>query len=93
MSLTDRQLACLRHAADGTPLRETAKHLNVSESTAKDDMLDARRQLGARNTTHAVVIAIDRGLIGHDTMRQQVALVQLAERMGCWIALVPGRSA
>jgi DNA-binding CsgD family transcriptional regulator len=93
MSLTPRQLDCLRLAADGLRHDDIAGRLHISPRVVRKDLSAAIHELHARSTTHAVAIAYRRGILGDSTTRQQVALVQLAERMGCWIALVPGRSA
>lgn len=93
MSLTDRQLACLRHAADGKSVEDIAAALHIGLSAAKKELRTTRAKLEARTTPHAVAIAYSTGILGDPTTRQQVALVRLAESMGCWIALVPGRSA
>ena len=93
MSLTPRQLACLRHAADGHTRDTTARALNIDTRTVNRAIHDAIQQLSAHNLVHAVGIAYRTGLLQVTPVNdRQVALVRLAERMGCWIALVPGRS-
>jgi len=48
--------------------------------------------MSVRNITHAVGIAYRTGLLGVEPVDDgQVAIVRKAARMGCWIALVPGR--
>lgn len=94
MNLTQRQLACLRHAADGHTQDAIARRLDVNVRTIKRDMHDALDQLGARDITHAVGIAYRSGLLEVQPVDEElVAVVRLAERMGYWIALVPRRAA
>lgn len=94
MSLTERQLACLRHAADGHTQEAIARRLHVTARTIKRDMHDALQQLGARDITHAVGIAYRSGLLEVQPVADElVAVVRLAERMGYWIALVPRSAA
>ncbi len=89
MTLTPRQLDCLRLAADGHTYAEIGRQMYLSHYAVRTNLSRAASQLGATNTTHAVSIAYRRGLLGDTEDRQQVAIVRLAESMGCWIALVP----
>lgn len=61
--LTQPELAALKLTARGYSTRETAGALRKSPETVKAQLGLARLKLGARNTTHAVVIALDAGLI------------------------------
>lgn len=56
MSLTERQLACLRLAAE----------LHITRATVKTHMTRLRETLAARNNVHAVHIAHQRGLLTPD---------------------------
>jgi DNA-binding CsgD family transcriptional regulator len=87
VSLTDRQLACLRHAADGKSVEHTAIALNVSESTAKKEFRAIRRKLRARTTAQAVAIGYRTGLLSGGT-GDEIAMLRLAHGMGYRIALV-----
>lgn len=60
---TGAELAVLQLAANGHTYQSIAHQLNVSVDTAKRRGHNALRKLGARTTTHAVAIAISRGLI------------------------------
>lgn len=85
MILTDRQLVCLRMASEGFTAAETAKKLYLAERTVKGNLYKARDLLGARNTTHAVVIAIANGLIGTKTtpaISTRLALIQISRALG-----------
>lgn len=53
----------LRLAADGCSLVEIAHRTNWSRRTVVDDLAELREQLGARNTRHAVRLAVRRGII------------------------------
>lgn len=60
--LTPRQLRILRHVAEGRTNREIGRLLGgVSEDAVKSDLQLARRTIGARDRTHAVVLAHQHG--------------------------------
>lgn len=61
--LTDRELACLRLAAEGHTAAEMAALTGVGERTVNFHMANAIAKLGAANKTHAVVLAMRLGLI------------------------------
>lgn len=60
---TPAEIDVLTAAADGYSVPETALLLSKGETTVKNQLMRARLKLGARNTTHAVAIAMRRGLI------------------------------
>lgn len=62
-TLTIRQREVLQARADGHYNKTIAKDLWLDEETIKHHLEEARRRLGARNTTHAVAIAWRQGLI------------------------------
>ena len=61
--LTKREKECLYWASEGTTGYDTAEILDISERTVIFHMQNAISKLNAKNRTHAVVIAISRGLI------------------------------
>ena len=61
--LTPAQLEVLREAAAGRTMSEIAAAQGRSPSTVKDHLDRARVRLRARNVTHAVAIALRRGVI------------------------------
>lgn len=61
--LTPHEVRCLRLAADGLTTRETSSALGKGEETVKSQLAKARLKLNARNTTHAVVLALCADLI------------------------------
>lgn len=61
LPLSPRQIACLRAAALGCSEREIAAQLGLATATVRNHLLRARRRLGARNTTDAVVRAMAAG--------------------------------
>ncbi|NJO81616.1 MAG: response regulator transcription factor [Blastochloris sp.] len=63
LRMTDRESTILQLVATGTPNREIGQSLGLSERTIKDDLTAIFAKLGARDRTHAVVIAMQRGLI------------------------------
>jgi DNA-binding NarL/FixJ family response regulator len=61
--LKDRQIKILTAAASGMLNWESAELLNLPEATVRAELNDTIRLLGARNVTHAVALAISRGII------------------------------
>jgi len=61
--LAPREIAVLAAAADGHSTRQTAIHLGLSKETVEGCLRDAVRRLGCLNETHAVAVAVRRGMI------------------------------
>lgn len=61
--LPDSQLEALRLAANGYSSQQIAHRLDTTESAIHQRLSAAAVLLGARSRTHAVAIAITRGLI------------------------------
>lgn len=61
--VTAREKQILQLIADGHTTLSAARELGIGTETAKDYAHRVRAKLGARNTTHAVVIAMSRGVI------------------------------
>jgi two-component system, NarL family, response regulator len=61
--LTDREIEVLRHVASGNANKMVADHLSISEETVKAHMRSILSKLGANDRTHAVTIALKRGII------------------------------
>jgi DNA-binding NarL/FixJ family response regulator len=62
-SLTERELTVLRQVAAGNSNRRVAVQLSISEETVKAHMKNILGKLGANDRTHAVTIALKRGII------------------------------
>jgi len=62
-ALTVRELEVLREVAAGNANKRVAQLLNVSEETIKAHMKSILSKLGANDRTHAVTIAVKRGII------------------------------
>ncbi len=62
-ALTPRELEVLKHVAAGRSNRRIAIELAVSEDTVKAHMKNIMSKLGADDRTHAVTIALKRGII------------------------------
>jgi DNA-binding NarL/FixJ family response regulator len=62
-NLTPRELSVLRLASKGQSNRAIADALNIAEDTVKSRMRLIMNKLGARDRTHAVTIAIQRGFL------------------------------
>ena len=62
-ALSARQLAILRLMAQGDGVDTIAEELRFSASTIKKEIIAVTRQLGARNRTQAVAIAIRSGAV------------------------------
>jgi DNA-binding NarL/FixJ family response regulator len=61
--LTEREIAVLKLAALGNSNKETAVRLSITEQTVKGHMASVLRKLSAKDRTHAVTIALTRGII------------------------------
>jgi two-component system NarL family response regulator len=61
--LSPRELQILRELARGNANREIAETLNVSEGTVKAHMKSIISKLGAKDRTHAVLLALKRGIL------------------------------
>lgn len=62
-SLSGRELEVLQCVAAGNANKGVAAELGISEETVKAHMKNILAKLGARDRTHAVTIAIKRGII------------------------------
>ncbi len=70
--LTPRQLECLRWVAAGESAGEIGRILNLSEHTVNEHLQAARRRLGVRTTTQAVMEASARNLLRLDLQYPQI---------------------
>lgn len=61
--LTDREVDVLQRVASGLSNREVAQTLSLTEDAIKARLKGIMAKLGARDRTHAVTIALQRGLI------------------------------
>lgn len=64
--LTLRQTQCLRLAAAGCEQAEIGRRLGLATPTVRIHLGYARDALGARNTTHAVALAMHHGIVTPD---------------------------
>ncbi|QFG23933.1 response regulator transcription factor [Actinomadura sp. WMMB 499] len=62
-TLTAREAEVLRAVADGLSNAEIGRRLVIAEATVKTHLLRAFAKLDARDRTHAVVVAMERGLL------------------------------
>jgi DNA-binding CsgD family transcriptional regulator len=63
LGLSPHERLVLQYAADGHTVDKTAAQLHFSRQTIMTATQNARRKLGASNTTHAVAIALREGAI------------------------------
>jgi two-component system, NarL family, response regulator len=63
VSLRNDELACLRLLAAGKTLPQIAAVLGWSERHVRDQMRRIQKTLGATNRTHALVTALQRGIV------------------------------
>ncbi len=68
INLTDREKQCLRLAASGMMVKQTANALEIKKVTVNAHLRNARKKLGARNTTQAVSMALILNLLAADHM-------------------------
>src|SRR5262245_17619523 len=64
VALTYREVDVLRLIAQGNSNKEIAEHLSMSQDTVKSHVKNILTKLGANDRTHAVTIALKRGIIG-----------------------------
>ena len=62
-ALTEREIEVLREVAAGNANKMVAQRLTISEETVKAHMKSILSKLGANDRTHAVTIALKRGII------------------------------
>jgi DNA-binding NarL/FixJ family response regulator len=62
-SLTSRELDVIKSMAGGNSNRRIAEALAINEATVKGHVKNILAKLGARDRTHAVIVALQRGLI------------------------------
>ncbi len=62
-ALTQREVEVLRQVAAGNPNKVVATLLSISEETVKAHMKNILHKLAANDRTHAVTIALKRGII------------------------------
>jgi DNA-binding NarL/FixJ family response regulator len=62
-ALTEREIQVLREVAAGNANKVIADHLTISEETVKAHMRSILSKLSANDRTHAVTIALKRGII------------------------------
>lgn len=61
--LTQREIDVLRLVASGNANKQIADRLSIAEATVKNHVMNIMSKLGASDRTHAVTIALTRGLI------------------------------
>jgi len=62
-ALTEREIEILRQVAAGNANKMIADNFSISEQTVKAHMRNILSKLGANDRTHAVTIALQRGII------------------------------
>jgi DNA-binding NarL/FixJ family response regulator len=62
-ALTEREIEVLKQVAAGNGNKMVAYNLDLSEETIKAHMKNILSKLGANDRTHAVTIALKRGII------------------------------
>ncbi len=61
--ITPMQATCLELKSKGMPIKRIAIELSISVRTVEFHLSEARLRLEAKDTTHAVVLALKKGLI------------------------------
>jgi DNA-binding NarL/FixJ family response regulator len=62
-ALTEREVDVLRRVGSGNSNKQIAAQLEITEGTVKAHMKSILPKLGARDRTHAVMIAVKRGIL------------------------------
>lgn len=63
LRLSPREIEVLRWLAQGEGPKQIAHRLRITVRTCEHYVASARRKLGARNSTHAVAIAMAAGML------------------------------
>jgi len=71
MVLSKRQHEVLSLAAQGLDGAEIGEQLHLSSSTVRQHLCKIHQRLNARNTTHAVVLALQNNLISLEAEHDQ----------------------
>ncbi len=79
--LSEREAACLKLAAEGLLIKQTALRLGISEQTVNFHLMAARHKLHAHNTTNAVAIAMAQNLIKIEAVRAVDANIRKEREM------------
>lgn len=66
--LTQEDRTCLELLAQGQATKEIARHLNLSREGTKNRIQVVLRKLDARNRTHAIALAYERGCLVRGTV-------------------------
>lgn len=66
VDLAARELEVLQEMANGADYATAGRRLHVSAETIKTTLSSVRSKLGVQNTTHAVAVAVSRGLVRVD---------------------------
>jgi len=61
--LTAREIDVLKRTARGLSNKEIARELSISAGTVKNHVLHIIQKLGAQDRTHAVTLALERGIL------------------------------
>ena len=64
ISIPDRELSCLYLSANGKSAKQIADILGLKKTSVDTYIKRVKQRLNAKSTSHAVLIAIRRGLIG-----------------------------
>lgn len=63
MNLSERQLECIMHLANGLTMAEIGKTLYISEGSVKQSLASARKKIGAVNNANLVSLAVAKNFI------------------------------
>jgi DNA-binding CsgD family transcriptional regulator len=92
--LTPGEIEALRYAADGYTAEQTAHRLSLSRQAILTRTASARQKLGARSTTHAVVLAHQTGQLRLDCTAAGIThALEAAARLAAALDTPPRRSA
>jgi DNA-binding CsgD family transcriptional regulator len=73
LTLAPSELRAIGLAATGLTVQEAADYAGISFDAQKDQIAAARMKLGAKNTAHAVAIAIREGILDINTDTEEAA--------------------
>jgi ATP/maltotriose-dependent transcriptional regulator MalT len=71
VALTTREIEALDGVADGLSNADIGKRLVIAEATVKTHLLRVFAKLDVSDRTHAVVVALERGLLTRSSQDQR----------------------
>ena len=88
LDLSSREVAFLADSADGLTFDQIARKHGVSAETVKTRLTKARQRLGAKNTAHAVAIALRGNVLPRRPNPRAASLSRSRMRRPAWSSVL-----